>query len=198
MREKKNKGFAESARLQYNNMSTLYKQYEKEGKSKLAQELKVKNLMALPRLLKIVVNIGLGEALLNKKVIESATEQLALICGQKPVITRARKDISSFKLRKGEIVGLKATLRGKRMYDFFEKLVKIVLPRLRDFRGVSERGFDGRGGFTLGFPEQIVFPEIEYSKIDKIRGLEVTFVTSGKNKEETKKLLEVLGMPFRK
>lgn len=179
-------------------MSNLYKQYREDGKKKLLQELSLKNVMAIPEMKKIAVNIGLGEALVNKKAIEATSGQLATICGQKPVVTRAKHDISSFKLRRGEPIGLKVTLRGRRMYDFFEKLVKIVLPRVRDFRGISDKGFDGRGNFTLGLSEQIVFPEIEYNQVDKIRGLEVTFVTSGKNNEEAKKLLEILGMPFRK
>ncbi len=179
-------------------MSTFYKQYQEVGKKKLALDLSIKNVMAIPRLGKIVINIGLGEALVNKKVIETMKAQLAAICGQKPVACVAKHDISSFKLRKGETIGLKVTLRGRRMYDFYEKLVKIVLPRLRDFRGISDKGFDGRGNFTLGLSEQIVFPEIEYNQIDKIRGLEITVVTTGKNNEEAKKLLEVLGMPFKK
>ena len=179
-------------------MSNLKKQYIEEGKIQLTKVLGIGNVMALPRLVKIVVNIGLGEALENKKAVETMTAQLATICGKKPTLCRAKKDISSFKLRQGEIVGLKVTLRGNRMYDFFEKLVKIVLPRIRDFRGVSENGFDGKGGFTMGFSEQIVFPEIEYGQIDKVRGLEVTFLTSGRSKEETKKLLKFLGMPFRR
>lgn len=179
-------------------MATLYEQYQKDGKNKLKEELGLKNVMAVPKMKKIVVNTGLGEALINKKVIETMSGQLATICGQRPVATYAKHDISSFKLRRNEPIGLKVTLRGKRMYDFLEKLVKIVLPRLRDFRGVSDKGFDGRGNYTLGLSEQIVFPEIEYNQVDKIRGLEVTFVTSGRNNQEAKKLLEILGMPFRK
>lgn len=166
--------------------------------STLKKELGIKNVMAVPKLIKIVINTGLGEALINKKVIESMQEQLANICGQKPVTTYAKRDISTFKLRKGEPIGLKATLRGKRMHNFLEKLVKIVLPRIRDFRGINNNGFDGHGCFTFGMTEQIVFPEIEYSKIDKIRGMEITFVTSGKTQKETKKLLEMLGIPFKK
>lgn len=179
-------------------MSKLNDYYQKEGKETLKKVLVISNVMALPKLLKIVVNIGLGEALVNKKVIEEMEKQLAVICGQKPLVTHAKHDISSFKLRKSEAIGMKVTLRGTRMYDFFEKLVKIVLPRIRDFRGISEHGFDGRGCFTLGMREQIVFPEIEYSQIDKVRGFEITFVTSGRTKKETMEFLKVMGMPFQK
>lgn len=178
-------------------MSDLFKQYQ-ESRKTLISDLSIKNVMAVPKLLKIVVNVGIGEALLDKKIIENVSQQLALISGQRPIICKARKDISTFKLRQGDVIGLKMTLRGKRMYDFMEKLVKIVLPRIRDFRGINDRSFDGRGNLTLGLSEQIVFPEIEYSQVDKIRGLEITFVTSGRKKEETKKLLQILGMPFQK
>lgn len=179
-------------------MSSLFQKYNTEGKNTLIKDLGIKNIMAVPRLLKIVINTGLGEALINKKAIDTTREQLGLISGQKPIVTYARHDISTFKLRKGEPIGLKVTMRGKMMYAFLEKMVKIVFPRLRDFRGVNTNGFDGHGCFTLGLTEQIVFPEIDYSKIDKIRGLEITFVTNGKDKRETQKLLEVLGVPFKK
>lgn len=179
-------------------MSLLLQKYNTEGKNTLIKELGIKNIMAIPRLLKIVLNTGLGEALADKKIIETMSQQFAQITGQKPIVTHARSDISTFKLRKGEAIGLKVTLRGKRMDNFLEKLVKIVLPRIRDFRGVNPNGFDGHGSFTLGIAEQIVFPEIDYSKIDKIRGLEITIVTSGKDRKETQKLLEVWGMPFKK
>lgn len=175
---------------------SLYKQYQSEIKAKLVHELGINNIMAVPRLIKIVINAGLGEALVNKKVIEEASKQFAAISGQKPVVTRARRDISSFKVRRGDAIGLKVTLRKKMMYDFFEKLVKIVLPRLRDFRGASDRGFDGKGNYTLPLTEQIVFSEIDYSQIDKIRGLEISFVTTAQDKNQAKKLLEMLGMPF--
>lgn len=188
--------FAKNATRSYNHMSSLYQQYKKELKNKLKETLAIKNSMAVPRLMKIVINIGLGEALANKKAVEEMEKEIATISGQKPVVTKARKDISTFKVRRGDAIGVKVTLRRGKMYDFFEKLVKIVLPRLRDFRGVSDRGFDGRGCYTLGLSEQIVFNEIDYSQIDKIRGLELTFVTSATNARETKKLLEVLGMPF--
>lgn len=179
-------------------MSTLFKLYQSELKKKIAEDLKIKNTMAIPRLTKVVLNCGVGEALMNKKVIEEVVRQFTQITGQKPVVTHAKHDISTFKLRKGEAIGVKVTLRGSRMYDFFEKLVKIVLPRIRDFRGVSTSGFDGKGNYSLGLSEQIVFPEIDYSKIDKVRGLEITLVTSAENKEHTKKLLEILGVPFSK
>ena len=179
-------------------MSDLYKLYQQEIRYKIKEELKIGNIMAVPRLLKIVINCGLGEALSNKKAIENMSGQISQICGQKPVITYAKKDISSFKLRRGDAIGLKVTLRSNKMFDFFEKLVKIVLSRIRDFRGVPLKGFDGRGNYTLGLREQIVFPEIDYSRIDKVRGLEITFVTSGQDKTQTMKLLEKLGMPFEK
>lgn len=164
----------------------------------MASELNIKNIMSIPRLTKVVLNCGLGEAIANKKVIEEMAKELIQITGQKPVITHAKHDISAFKLRKGEAIGIKVTIRGQRMYDFFEKLVKIVLPRIRDFRGVSTAGFDGKGSYTLGLSETIVFPEIEYSQIDKVRGLQITCVTTGKDKEQVRKLLEALGLPFTK
>lgn len=176
----------------------LQTRYESEIKELLKKELGLSNIMSVPKLLKIVVNIGLGEALTDKKVIERVSEQLATITGQKPSVTRAKISISTFKLRAGDKIGLKATLRGRRMYEFLEKLVRIVLPRVRDFRGISRRGFDGRGNYSLGLREQIVFPEIEYTKIDKVRGLEMTFVTSAGNDRAGYKLLSLLGMPFEK
>lgn len=194
----KNNAFAENAIQIYNSMSSLFDKYNTEGKKTLIKDLGIKNIMAVPKLLKIVLNCGLGEAQENKKVIETMSLQLAQICGQRPITTYARRDISTFKLRKGDPIGIKVTLRNKKMYDFMEKLVKIVLPRIRDFRGIDTNGFDKRGSFTLGLSEQIVFPEIDYSKVDKIRGFEITFVTSGKNKNETQKLMEILGMPFKK
>jgi len=178
--------------------SNLYKYYSEEIKTKLQSELKIKNSMATPRLLKIVVNVGLGEALINKNAIENMSRQLMVITGQKPVITYAKRDISTFKLRKGDAIGLKITLRGIRMYDFYEKLVKIVLPRIRDFRGINSSSIDEKGNFTLGLKEQIVFPEIEYGQIDKVRGLEITIMTNARNKEQALKLMEMLGMPFKK
>lgn len=161
----------------------------------MSKELGLKNIMAVPALKKVVINISLGEALVNKKAVENATSQLRVITGQKPVSTRARKDISSFKVRRGDIIGLKVTLRAKRMYDFIEKLVNIVLPRIRDFRGIPNNCFDKSGNYTLGISELIVFPEIDYSSVDKIRGLQITLVTNHE-KNGTKKLMEFLGFPF--
>lgn len=158
----------------------------------------VTNRMAVPRLVRIVVNCGIGEALADKKVAEKMAAQLAIITGQKPQVTRAKKAISTFKLRAGDVVGLKVTLRGHRMYDFLQKLVGIALPRVRDFRGVPNRGFDGRGNYTLGVKEQTMFPELEYTMIDKMRGFEITFVTTARTNEHGKILLTLFGMPFAK
>ncbi|HID30375.1 MAG TPA: 50S ribosomal protein L5, partial [Desulfobacterales bacterium] len=155
------------------------------------------NVMQVPKLTKVVLNMGLGEAIQNIKILDSAVQELSLIAGQKPIVTRARKSIAAFKLRTGMPIGCKVTLRGVRMYDFFTRLVNIALPRVRDFRGVSPKGFDGRGNYSLGIKEHIIFPEIEYDKIDKIKGLNVTVVTSAKTDENGKALLQLMGMPFR-
>lgn len=179
-------------------MTTLEKIYQKKITSKLAKELGIKNELEVPRIDKIVVNIGLGEAGKDKKVIQSAKKQLALICGQKPLVTKAGRSIASFNIRQGDPIGLKVTLRKSRMYSFFDKLIKVILPRLRDFQGVKVESFDQNGNYTLGISEQIVFPEIEYDEIDKIRGLEATIVTSTEDKKKAKRLLEMLGMPFEK
>jgi large subunit ribosomal protein L5 len=154
--------------------------------------------MQVPRVQKVVINIGLGEAMDNAKALDAAVGDLTKITGQKPVTTKARKSIANFKLREGRIIGAKVTLRGERMWSFLDRLMNIALPRVRDFRGISADAFDGRGNYTLGLREQLVFPEIEYDKIDKLRGLEITIVTSGRNDEEGRQLLEMLGMPFRK
>ncbi len=156
------------------------------------------NPLAKTKLIKIIVNVGLKEALVDKKVLENASEQLAAITGQKPLVTKARKAIAAFKLRAGLPIGMMVTLRGERMFDFFDKLVNIVLPRIRDFQGLSPDSFDGQGNYTLGMKEQVVFPEIEYDKVEKLRGLEIVVVTSAKNDEEGRELLRSLGMPFRK
>lgn len=177
---------------------TLQEKFQKEIIPKLQQELNKKNKSGVPKLTKIVVNVGLKEALGDKKVMEIAAKDISVITGQKPMITKAKKAIAAFKLQRGDEIGLKVTLRGKRMFSFFEKLVSIVLPRVRDFRGVSSNSFDEKGNYTLGIPEYTVFPEIELAKVDKIRGLEITIVISSKTKEEGKKLLELLGMPFNK
>lgn len=179
-------------------MNTLQKKFNEEIKKKLQQDLGIKNDMAIPRLSKIVLNMGVKDVLTDKKNLEKAAAALTQITGQKPGVTKARKSISSFKLRKGEKIGLRVTLRGKRMYDFFEKLANIVLPRLRDFHGVRRESFDGSGNYTLGFNEQTVFPEIDPAKIDKIQGLEITIVTTAKDNKEGFTLLQALGMPFQK
>jgi len=162
------------------------------------REFAITNPMATPKLTKIVVNCGLGEALTDKKVIERMTQQLSIITGQRPSVTRAKRAISSFKLRAGDPIGLKVTLRGRRMYDFFTKFVSLALPRVRDFRGVPKSGFDGHGNYTIGLEEQTIFPELEYSLVDKTRGFEITFVTSAGDDERAGKLLALLGMPFEK
>ncbi|HUV46450.1 MAG TPA: 50S ribosomal protein L5 [Dehalococcoidia bacterium] len=170
--------------------------------TEVAPELKARlgytNVMQLPRLEKIVLSIGLGEAIQNPKALEAAEGDLTIISGQHPVIARAKKSIASFKLRTGMPIGMMVTLRGKRMYDFFDKLVNIVLPRFRDFRGIPRDSFDGQGNYNLGIKEQIVFPEIDYSKVDKVRGLQVTIVTTAKDDDEARSLLELMGMPFRR
>ncbi|MBT3390647.1 MAG: 50S ribosomal protein L5 [Chloroflexi bacterium] len=164
----------------------------------LMKTLNLGNIMQVPRIQKVVVNIGVGEALENAKALEAAVGDLIKITGQKPIITRARKSIASFKLREGNPIGTKVTLRGQRMWAFLDRLMNIALPRVRDFRGISPNSFDGRGNYTLGLREQLVFPEIEYDKIDKLRGLEVTIVTTATTDEEGRELLRMLGMPFRK
>lgn len=178
-------------------MSRLKELYEKEHRVALTKQFGYKSPMEVPRLDKIILNMGLGEAIQNIKVLDSAVEELALIAGQRPVITRARKSIASFKLRAGMPIGCMVTLRRERMYDFFDKLVNVGLPRVRDFRGVSDKSFDGRGNYTLGIKEHIIFPEIDYDKIDKIKGLNITIVTTATTDEEGKALLKLMGMPFR-
>ena len=172
--------------------------YNLEVAPKLTKELGVKNVMAVPKMIKISINVGAGEAVTNKNVIEKIQEQISTIAGQKSMITKARTSVSAFKIRKGLAIGVKVTLRGKRMYHFIEKLIKIVIPRLKDFRGIPENSIDQNGNLNLGFPEQIIFPEIDFDKIDKIRGLQVTVVTNAKSKERGKKLFEMLGIPFMK
>ena len=154
--------------------------------------------MQIPRITKVVVNIGVGEALDNAKALEAAVADMTLITGQKPIITKAKKSIANFKLREGRQIGVKVTLRGERMWSFLDRLMNVALPRVRDFRGISPNAFDGRGNYTLGLREQLVFPEIEYDKIDKLRGLEVSIITTARNDDESRKLLQMLGMPFRK
>jgi len=179
-------------------MSRLKEMYKKEVIPSLIKHYGYKNSMQVPKLNKIVFNIGMGEATQNAKALEAAERDLVAISGQHPVITRAKKSIAAFKLRTGMPIGLKVTLRGERMYDFLDKLVNAVLPRMREFQGVSRNSFDGRGNYTLGLKEQIMFPEIDYDKIDKMRGLEVSFITTANTDEEGRHLLELLGMPFTK
>lgn len=176
----------------------LTSRYQEEIVPALMKEFSFKNIMQVPRLQKIVVNVGVGEALENAKALDAAIEDMAIITGQQPVVTKAKKSIANFKLREGRSIGVKITLRGMRMWAFFDRLINVALPRTRDFRGVSPNSFDGRGNFTLGVTEQLIFPEIEYDKIDKIRGFEVTLVTSAPNDEQGRTLLSMLGMPFRR
>jgi large subunit ribosomal protein L5 len=178
-------------------MSELKQYYEMEVAPKLMERFGFKNPMQVPRLEKLVLNMGLGEAIQNIKILDSATEELRVISGQKPVITRAKRSIAAFKLREGMPIGCMVTLRRAKMYDFYTKLVNIALPRVRDFRGISGRAFDGRGNYSLGIKEQLIFPEIDYDKIDKIKGLNVTIVTTATNDAEGKELLRLMGMPFR-
>jgi large subunit ribosomal protein L5 len=177
-------------------MSQLKERYTKEIVPLMKERMKYKNIMQVPRLEKVVLNIGLGEAITNAKALEAGEADLAAIAGQHPVITRSKKSISAFRLRVGMAIGVKVTLRGARMWDFLEKLLTITLPRVREFQGVPRDSFDGRGNYTLGFKEQIMFPEIEFDKVDKLRGLEVVIVTTAKTDEEGRNLLELLGMPF--
>ena len=179
-------------------MSRLKEKYQKEVKPSLMEQRKYKNIMQVPRLEKIVINIGLGEAIQNAKVLEAAEKDLTAISGQHPVITRAKKSIAVFRLRTGMPIGLKVTLRREFMYNFFDKLVNAVLPRMRELQGVPRNSFDGRGNYTLGLKEQIIFPEIDYDKIDKVRGLEISIITTAKTNDEGRHLLELLGMPFAK
>lgn len=178
-------------------MSRLKETYQTDLMPALTKEFSYTSPMEVPRLEKIVLNMGLGEAIQNIKVLDAAMEELTLIAGQRPVVTRARKSIASFKLREGMPIGCMVTLRKGMMYDFFDKLVNVALPRVRDFRGLSDKSLDGRGNFTLGIKEHIIFPEIEYDKIDKIKGLNITIVTTAKTDEEGKALLKMMGMPFK-
>jgi large subunit ribosomal protein L5 len=178
-------------------MSELKQFYETEVAPKLMESFGFQNPMQVPRLEKIVLNMGLGEAIQNIKILDSAAEELKVISGQKPVITRAKRSIAAFKLREGMPIGCMVTLRRAKMYDFYSKLVNIALPRVRDFRGISGKAFDGRGNYSLGIKEQLIFPEIDYDKIDKIKGLNVTIVTTAINDAEGKELLKLMGMPFR-
>ncbi len=179
-------------------MGTLKELYDNQLKIDLQQELGIKNVMEIPKLEKIVLNMGLGEAVQNPKIVEQAADQLTLLSGQKAVVTRAKKSIATFKLRQGMPIGARVTLRHDKMYDFLSKLINIALPRVRDFRGISSKGFDGRGNYSLGITEHIIFPEIDYDKIEKIRGLNITIVTSAKTDAQARVLLGAFGLPFRK
>ncbi len=179
-------------------MGALKDYYTKECVPALKEEFGYKNAMEIPKIEKIVLNMGLGEAVQNPKIIEGAVEELTRIAGQRAVVTKAKKSIATFKLREGMPIGCRVTLRNEKMYDFFSKLVNIALPRVRDFRGLSPKGFDGRGNYSMGVKEQIIFPEIDYDKIDKIKGLNITIVTTAKTNEESRSLLKMMGMPFKK
>jgi large subunit ribosomal protein L5 len=175
----------------------LKERYNKEVAPAIAKEFGIKNPMAVPRLEKIVVNMGMGEAIANAKILDTASDEVRAIVGQKPVITKAKKSIASFKLRQGMPIGVMVTLRGDRMYEFLDRLVSIALPRVRDFRGVSPKAFDGRGNYTIGVREQLIFPEIDFNKVEKLRGMNISIVTTARNDEQARALLKNLGMPFR-
>ncbi len=179
-------------------MNDLREFYENKVVDAMMEKFSYKNKMEVPKIAKIVINMGLGEAKDNAKAIDNAMGDMAIIAGQKPIVTKAKKSIAAFKLRAGMPIGCKVTLRGEKMYSFASKLINIALPRVRDFRGVSANSFDGRGNYTLGVKEQLMFPEIEYDKIDKIRGMDIVFVTTAKNDEEARELLKLFGMPFKK
>ena len=179
-------------------MSRLRDTYESDIKVAMIKKFGYKNVMQIPKIEKIVLNMGVGEARENAKILESAVKDMTEISGQKPVITKAKKSVANFKLREGMPIGCKVTLRGERMYEFADRLINLALPRVRDFRGVSADSFDGRGNYALGIKEQIIFPEIEYDKVDKVRGMDVIFVTTAKTDEEARELLRLFGMPFKK
>ena len=179
-------------------MSRLKDFYNKEVVEGLTKKFSYKNVMAVPKLSKIVINMGVGEAKENSKVLDGAVKDLTIISGQKPIITKAKKSVAAFKLRQGMPIGCKVTLRGERMYEFADRLINISLPRVRDFRGVKSNSFDGRGNYTMGIKEQLIFPEIEYDKVDKIRGMDIIFVTTANTDEEGRELLRLFGMPFEK
>jgi large subunit ribosomal protein L5 len=178
-------------------MSRLRERYEKEAVPGLKKEFGYDNIMAIPKITKVVVNMGLGEATQNAKIVDTGADELGRITGQKPVVTRAKKSIAQFKVRKGMPIGTMVTLRGERMWEFLDRLIAVALPRVRDFRGVSPKGFDGRGNYTLGLKDQLLFPEIDYMKVDKARGMNISVVTTAKTDEESRKLLQLLGVPFR-
>ncbi len=172
--------------------------YKKEVMKKLRDEFSIGNVMAIPKIEKVVLNMGIGEAISNAKVLDNAVDELTILAGQKPVVTKAKKSIASFKLREGVAIGTMVTLRGDRMYEFLDRLINIALPRVRDFRGVPSKSFDGRGNYTLGVRDHLIFPEIDYSKVDKAKGMNITIVTTAKNDEQARFLLREMGMPFTK
>ena len=176
--------------------SRLKEKYDNEVISGLMEKFQYNNIMEVPKLEKVIINMGIGEARDNPKLLESAVDELTIISGQKPIITKAKKSIANFKVREGMPVGIKVTLRGERMYDFLDKLMNVALPRVRDFSGVPDKSFDGRGNYSMGIKEQLIFPEIEYDKIDKVRGMDIVFVTTANTDEEARELLKSLGMPF--
>ena len=178
-------------------MARLKDKYKNEIAPAIAKEFGIENPMAIPRIEKIVVNMGVGEAISNAKILDTAVEELRSITGQKPVVTKAKKSIASFKLRQGMNIGTMVTLRGERMYEFLDRLISVALPRVRDFRGISAKAFDGRGNYTLGIREQLIFPEIDFNKVDKTRGMNISIVTTAKNDEQARSLLKAMGMPFR-
>jgi large subunit ribosomal protein L5 len=178
-------------------MARLKERYQKEVAPAIAKEFGITNPMAVPRVQKVVLNMGMGEAIANAKILDTAADELRAISGQKPVITKAKKSIASFKLRQGMPIGVMVTLRGDRMYEFLDRLVSIALPRVRDFRGVSPKAFDGRGNYTIGVREQLIFPEIDFNKVDKLRGMNISIITTARNDEQARALLKGLGMPFR-
>ena len=179
-------------------MNRLRERFENEIKKSMTEKFNYSSVMQVPKIDKIVINMGLGEAVSNSKIIDEAVAELSLITGQKPIVTRAKKSIAGFRLREGMPIGCKVTLRGPRMYDFLDKLVSVALPRVRDFRGVSKKSFDGRGNYTLGVKEQLIFPEIDFDKINKVRGMDIVIVTTANTDEEARELLTQLGMPFQK
>ena len=179
-------------------MSRLHEQYSNQIKDAMMKKFEYSNIMQVPKLEKIVIHMGVGEAKENKKVLESAVADLEKIAGQKAVVTRAKKSVANFKLREGMPIGCKVTLRGERMYEFADRLINLALPRVRDFRGVNQNSFDGRGNYALGIKEQLIFPEIEYDKVDKVRGMDIIFVTTANTDEEARELLTLFGMPFKK
>lgn len=179
-------------------MARLKEKYQSEIAPALAKEFEITNKMAIPRLDKVIVNMGVGEAISNSKIVDTAVEELKTITGQTPVVTKAKKSIAAFKLREGMRIGTMVTLRGERMYEFIDRLISVALPRVRDFRGISPKSFDGRGNYTLGVKEQLIFPEIDFNKVDKTRGMNISIVTTARNDEEGRSLLKSMGMPFRK